>query len=351
MFALRHDNFWIASILSHLLLQEIVSYNCRGLVANMPLFANTDPHFVTVILTKLRFEVFQPGDFIIREGTLGRKMYFIQHGAVSVLSRGNKQTKLNDGAYFGGKCGLLTNLLSILVRKNVNFVNFFLSQISSVYLPMLCFTDQTLLCLFSEICLLTQGRRTASVMADTYCRLYSLSVDSFNEVLEEYPLMRRAFESVAVDRLGRVLRRPSDQPPTEDWAENIPGQLLFIQPAVAAKHCLYIYLSFLSLHYNNPYELFALQLFYLYFLIDYWQLDEKPISFLFYFLNYTLFSYNKYLCTYINKWWISWSRALVIHDIRSTQEQQLADTWKPKAALHYSDSNDPSCEDLIAVFI
>lgn len=91
----------------------------------MPLFANTDPHFVTVILTKLRFEVFQPGDFIIREGTLGRKMYFIQHGAVSVLSRGNKQTKLNDGAYFGGKCGLLTNLLSILVRKNVNFVNFF----------------------------------------------------------------------------------------------------------------------------------------------------------------------------------------------------------------------------------
>ena len=67
-----------------------------------------------------------------------------------------------------------------------------------------------------EICLLTQGRRTASVRADTYCRLYSLSVDSFNEVLEEHPLMRRAFESVAVDRLGRVARRPSYQPPTTE---------------------------------------------------------------------------------------------------------------------------------------
>lgn len=66
-----------------------------------------------------------------------------------------------------------------------------------------------------EICLLTQGRRTASVRADAYCRLYSLSVDSFNEVLEEHPLMRRAFESVAVDRLGRVSRRSSYQPPTE----------------------------------------------------------------------------------------------------------------------------------------
>lgn len=56
----------------------------------------------------------------------------------------------------------------------------------------------------AEICLLTRGRRTASVRADTYCRLYSLSVDNFNEVLEEYPMMRRAFETVAIDRLDRI---------------------------------------------------------------------------------------------------------------------------------------------------
>ena len=56
----------------------------------------------------------------------------------------------------------------------------------------------------TEICLLTRGRRTASVRADTYCRLYSLSVDHFNEVLEEYPMMRRAFETVAIDRLDRI---------------------------------------------------------------------------------------------------------------------------------------------------
>ncbi|AWP21533.1 putative potassium/sodium hyperpolarization-activated cyclic nucleotide-gated channel 2-like [Scophthalmus maximus] len=162
------DEDSILGELSDPLKEEIVSFNCRGLVANMPLFANTDPHFVTVILTKLRFEVFQPGDMIIREGTLGRKMYFIQHGAVTVTPRGSKEISLNDGAYFG------------------------------------------------EICLLTQGRRTASVTADTYCRLYSLSVDSFNEVLEEHPLMRRAFESVAVDRLGRVSRRPSYEPPAAE---------------------------------------------------------------------------------------------------------------------------------------
>lgn len=69
----------------------------------MPLFANADPNFVTSMLTKLRFEVFQPGDYIIREGTIGKKMYFIQHGVVSVITKGNKETKLSDGSYFGGK--------------------------------------------------------------------------------------------------------------------------------------------------------------------------------------------------------------------------------------------------------
>ncbi|XP_040434773.1 potassium/sodium hyperpolarization-activated cyclic nucleotide-gated channel 1-like [Falco naumanni] len=141
--------------------EEIVNFNCRKLVATMPLFANADPNFVTAMLSKLRFEVFQPGDYIIREGAVGKKMYFIQHGVAGVITKFNKELKLTDGSYFG------------------------------------------------EICLLTKGRRTASVRADTYCRLYSLSVDNFNEVLEEYPMMRRAFETVAIDRLDRIGKKNS----------------------------------------------------------------------------------------------------------------------------------------------
>ncbi|KAB0389861.1 hypothetical protein E2I00_008753, partial [Balaenoptera physalus] len=114
-----------------------------------------------VHLKGLRFEVFQPGDLVVREGSVGRKMYFIQHGLLSVLARGARDTRLTDGSYFG------------------------------------------------EICLLTRGRRTASVRADTYCRLYSLSVDHFNAVLEEFPMMRRAFETVAMDRLRRIGKKNS----------------------------------------------------------------------------------------------------------------------------------------------
>uniref|UniRef100_A0A8C8HZF7 Cyclic nucleotide-binding domain-containing protein n=1 Tax=Oncorhynchus tshawytscha TaxID=74940 RepID=A0A8C8HZF7_ONCTS len=155
------DEESILEELNEPLREEIVNFNCRKLVASMPLFANTDPNFVTAMLTKLRFEVFQPGDYIIREGTIGKKMYFTQHGVTSVLTKGTMGMKLSDGSYFG------------------------------------------------EICLLTRGRRTASVRADTYCRLYSLSVDNFNEVLEEYPMMRRAFETVAIDRLDRIGKKNS----------------------------------------------------------------------------------------------------------------------------------------------
>ncbi|XP_067090267.1 potassium/sodium hyperpolarization-activated cyclic nucleotide-gated channel 3-like [Osmerus mordax] len=155
------DEESILDELNEPLREEIINFNCRKLVASMPLFANADPNFVTSMLTKLRFEVFQPADYIIREGTIGQKMYFIQHGVVSVLTKSIKDTKLSDGSYFG------------------------------------------------EICLLTRGRRTASVRADNYCRLYSLSVDNFNEVLEEFPMMRRAFETVALDRLDRIGKRNS----------------------------------------------------------------------------------------------------------------------------------------------
>lgn len=43
-------------------------------------------------------------------------------------------------------------------------------------------------------------RRVASVRAETYCNLFSLSVEHFNTVLDQYPLMRRTMESVAAER-------------------------------------------------------------------------------------------------------------------------------------------------------
>ena len=88
------------------------------------------------------------GDIIIKEGTIGTKMYFIQEGIVDiVMCDGEVATSLSDGSYFG------------------------------------------------EICLLTNARRVASVRAETYCNVFSLSVDHFNAVLEQYPVCIPNFDT------------------------------------------------------------------------------------------------------------------------------------------------------------
>lgn len=89
-------------------------------------------------------------------------MYFIQEGIVDiVMANGEVATSLSDGSYFG------------------------------------------------EICLLTNARRVASVRSETYCNLFSLSVDHFNAVLDQYPLMRRTMESVAAERLNKIGKNPN----------------------------------------------------------------------------------------------------------------------------------------------
>jgi len=57
------------------------------------------------VLAHLQFELFQPGDYIIREGAVGDKMFFIDDGVVDIVtSDGVDATCLSDGSYFGGTC-------------------------------------------------------------------------------------------------------------------------------------------------------------------------------------------------------------------------------------------------------
>ncbi|RNA28482.1 Potassium sodium hyperpolarization-activated cyclic nucleotide-gated channel 4, partial [Brachionus plicatilis] len=141
---------------------DIINYNCRSLVSSVPFFANADQNFVSDVVTKLKFEVFQPGDIIFREGSIGLKMYFIQEGIVDILKSNNEvMTSISDGSYFG------------------------------------------------EICLLTRETRVASCQAVTYCNLYSLSVDHFYNVLDQYPMMKRTMESLANEGLSKLVKKPS----------------------------------------------------------------------------------------------------------------------------------------------
>lgn len=53
----------------------------------------------------------------------------------------------------------------------------------------------------SEIALLTAERRIASVIASEVSELYVLNKSAFDEVVDEYPAMRKVFEEVVQKRL------------------------------------------------------------------------------------------------------------------------------------------------------
>lgn len=176
---------------------EIFSPSFRSLVASVPFFANADSNFVSDVVTKLKYEVFQPGrphswsysnallilrfqfrlgDIIIKEGTIGTKMYFIQEGVVDiVMANGEVRSRslILIGFWF--------RLVHLQVATSLSDGSY-----------------------FGEICLLTNARRVASVRAETYCNLFSLSVDHFNCVLDQYPLMRKTMETVAAERYVRT---------------------------------------------------------------------------------------------------------------------------------------------------
>lgn len=86
-----------------------MNFNCRSLVSSVPFFTRAgDSSFVSDVVSNLKYEVFQPGDIIIREGSVGDKMFFIQEGIVDIVARdGTVKTSLGDGAYFGGRPRLL----------------------------------------------------------------------------------------------------------------------------------------------------------------------------------------------------------------------------------------------------
>ena len=145
-------------------LQDIISHNCRDLINTVPFLQNASTQFTTAVLTKLRFEVFLKGEFIVHAGAKGDKMYFIRTGVVEVLSdNGEVATTLSDGAHFG------------------------------------------------EICLLTDDRRVASIKAVTICDLFSLSKANFQSLLDEFPEMRCTLETVALHRLSLLGKEPKPE--------------------------------------------------------------------------------------------------------------------------------------------
>ncbi|KNC47922.1 cyclic nucleotide-binding protein [Thecamonas trahens ATCC 50062] len=145
----------LRSLPSHLRTQLTLSLN-ESIVRAVPFFATCQPGFIRALVPRLVPELFTDGDIIVREGDVGRSMYFVQRGTVAIeLPDGSRCAQKGQGEFFG------------------------------------------------EIALLLPLRRTATVVALTTVSVFRLNKADVDEVLKHYPEQAEMLKAVAYERLAR----------------------------------------------------------------------------------------------------------------------------------------------------
>lgn len=75
----------------------------------------------------------------------------------------------------------------------------------------------------AEISLMTETNRTATVRAQSYCNLFSLTKEHFDSIVASYPFMKRTLETIAAQRLHHLGKDPTIIGSRESLQDDING--------------------------------------------------------------------------------------------------------------------------------
>jgi hypothetical protein len=132
---------------------EVSLYLNREILEKVPFFKDADEVFIREIVTELRPLTFVPGDYIVRKGEYGDRMYFISSGAVDVIrEEPTVLATLRSGSPFG------------------------------------------------EMSLIVGEARNASVVARDYCDVYELSKESFDRLRSRHPAFDERVREIVAER-------------------------------------------------------------------------------------------------------------------------------------------------------
>lgn len=122
-------------------LQEELSLSLKKeLISKVPFFKNIDESLLRVLAYKLKPVIYTPKDVIFRYGEIGKTMYFIGKGSITICDEAhNILATLQDGNFLG------------------------------------------------ELALIHERPRNAHAIAVGYCDLYSLSKEDFDKILQAHP--------------------------------------------------------------------------------------------------------------------------------------------------------------------
>eukprot|EP00667_Euglena_gracilis_P004610 EG_transcript_4629 len=129
-------------------------------IKKVPLFSkcsNSDG-FVADLVKCLKPIVCLPNSFVVRKGEVGTQMFFIHRGELQVISDDNQVVlSMKEGGFFG------------------------------------------------EIALLYNTKRTATIVAKTYCDLFILAKEDLTKVMKRWPEQAEAIQAAAKERFQHIV--------------------------------------------------------------------------------------------------------------------------------------------------
>ena len=128
----------VLGTLPHALSVDVLVFLNNDILQKVEFFKGVKEIFIREVVGMLTTEAYIPGDFIIREGEFGTRMYFLTNGAVDIIVNGNRVAGLTTGSPFG------------------------------------------------EMALVSGDKRNASVQATTYCDVYVLDRSGFDQLRSRY---------------------------------------------------------------------------------------------------------------------------------------------------------------------
>ena len=132
----------------------------REIISKVPLFKEyaEDVLFISEIIKCLKAVIWLPNFFVVRKGEVGTEMFFISRGELNVVNEEEKVVfTLRDGGFFG------------------------------------------------EIALVYDTKRTATIVARTFCDMFILKNDDFKKVMRKFPEQYKGIQKIAKERFQKIV--------------------------------------------------------------------------------------------------------------------------------------------------
>jgi len=165
----------LATLPASLRLQLHVAFN-EKIFSRVPLFRDCEPPLIVALAERLRPIIAIPGEYVIREGTLGSAIYLISRGRLAVLK---KTTRGTDAA--------APPPTTIATLSDHDF--------------------------FGEASLVNASVTSASVRALIFCDLMYLTSAHFKEVLTKFPDFNKQVAERAISHRTQEERQKNRQEP------------------------------------------------------------------------------------------------------------------------------------------